>query len=161
MSVAFAAPRQRGKGEITPAAIQKVTWERLPGAGPRRGGVAGSGRAVVGAGGRRLPGGALWRLLYSHKSAGNRRPISPRVGWPRAAGPGEERSARLRRRSAPPGPHSRKPKPGVLRCKLLRVEALPGELGNLPQRLGAGKEGAFRLGASPGARPGSVPVCSR
>lgn len=24
MSVAFAAPRQRGKGEITPAAIQKV-----------------------------------------------------------------------------------------------------------------------------------------
>uniref|UniRef100_A0A3Q4EI07 SS18, subunit of BAF chromatin remodeling complex n=1 Tax=Mus musculus TaxID=10090 RepID=A0A3Q4EI07_MOUSE len=25
MSVAFAAPRQRGKGEITPAAIQKVS----------------------------------------------------------------------------------------------------------------------------------------
>lgn len=39
MSVAFAAPRQRGKGEITPAAIQKVSSERRPSAG-RGGGAA-------------------------------------------------------------------------------------------------------------------------
>lgn len=45
MSVAFAAPRQRGKGEITPAAIQKVSWERRRDAG--RGGVA-WGRADAG-----------------------------------------------------------------------------------------------------------------
>lgn len=45
MSVAFAAPRQRGKGEITPAAIQKVSRERLRDAG--RGGVA-WGRADAG-----------------------------------------------------------------------------------------------------------------
>lgn len=45
MSVAFAAPRQRGKGEITPAAIQKVSWERRPDAA--RGGMA-WGRADAG-----------------------------------------------------------------------------------------------------------------
>lgn len=38
MSVAFAAPRQRGKGEITPAAIQKVKGEGPGGPGPGAGG---------------------------------------------------------------------------------------------------------------------------
>lgn len=55
MSVAFAAPRQRGKGEITPAAIQKVKPRgdgdarpippsgETPGAGPRVGRARGGG----------------------------------------------------------------------------------------------------------------------
>lgn len=38
MSVAFAAPRQRGKGEITPAAIQKVGCGPGPGGGGRKAG---------------------------------------------------------------------------------------------------------------------------
>uniref|UniRef100_A0A452HN23 Uncharacterized protein n=1 Tax=Gopherus agassizii TaxID=38772 RepID=A0A452HN23_9SAUR len=47
MSVAFAAPRQRGKGEITPAAIQKVR----EGPGPTRGCFRpGRGAATGGAG---------------------------------------------------------------------------------------------------------------
>lgn len=70
MSVAFAAPRQRGKGEITPAAIQKVRRARGGGPGPARAApgaaAAASCRAGNGGGGgsgpeRRGPGGETRR----------------------------------------------------------------------------------------------------
>lgn len=48
MSVAFAAPRQRGKGEITPAAIQKVRGGERGRTGARGGVVGPLGRLVAG-----------------------------------------------------------------------------------------------------------------
>lgn len=64
MSVAFAAPRQRGKGEITPAAIQKVKPRGVGDARPcpRLGGTRGPGRESAGLGAEAglLGGGWVW-----------------------------------------------------------------------------------------------------
>lgn len=73
MSVAFAAPRQRGKGEITPAAIQKVKprgdgdARPIPPLGETPGGRAGVGRAGGGGGpvGRRPCGNLSHGLCLS------------------------------------------------------------------------------------------------
>lgn len=64
MSVAFAAPRQRGKGEITPAAIQKVKRRGDRDARPTLplGKTSGAGPGVGRAGGGGGPAGeaAVW-----------------------------------------------------------------------------------------------------
>lgn len=64
MSVAFAAPRQRGKGEITPAAIQKVKPRGVGDARPilPLGAPPGAGPGVGRAGGEGGPagGGGVW-----------------------------------------------------------------------------------------------------
>nr|BAE32817.1 unnamed protein product [Mus musculus] len=155
MSVAFAAPRQRGKGEITPAAIQKVSRERRRDAG--RGGVA-WGRADAGfptepfgacsartkalATAARFPRGPGGLAPRGREGSGPETPASPRRD-PTRGSPTRECCAANSSELRPSSENLR-----TFRNVSGQARKEPGGLRGSP-------------GSLPGSHPGSVPVCSR
>lgn len=139
MSVAFAAPRQRGKGEITPAAIQKVK-ARGAGrqvqpalgrhAGPARAAGAGAGLRGTVAEAPRSAAAPEWAATLSARRVprAGALPCGHKARVP-AAGSPREGAVRARRAGKAVGPAAPSPGPRVVPKLLWRglaQRALPG-----------------------------------